>query len=110
MIVSVKNNNGTGKQKGFLMENKDTNKGKIEFVTDEGDKILLFVVEQTKVVGVNYLLVTDSEEDEAEAFIMKEVVEDGGQIVYEMVEDDQELLAVSKVFEELLDDIDIEMQ
>ena len=30
--------------------------------------------------------------------------------VYEVVEDDTELLAVSKVFEELLEDVDIEMQ
>jgi len=29
--------------------------------------------------------------------------------VYEVVEDDTELLAVSKVFEELLEDVDIEM-
>ena len=29
--------------------------------------------------------------------------------LYEVVEDDTELLAVSKVFEELLEDVDIEM-
>ena len=92
------------------MENKDTNKGQIEFITDDGEKVALFVLEQTKVVGVNYLLVADSEEDEAEAFIMKEIVEDEGQSVYEMVSDDHELLAVSKVFEELLDDVNIEIE
>lgn len=92
------------------MENKDTNKGQIEFITDDGEKVPLFVLEQTKVVGTNYLLVADSVEDEAEAFIMKEIVEDEGQSVYEMVSDDHELLAVSKVFEELLDDVDIEIE
>lgn len=90
------------------MENKD-NKRQIEFITDDGEKVSLFVIEQTTVVGVNYLLVADSDEDEAEAFIMKEIIEDEGQSIYEPVEDDNELEAVSKVFEEILDDIDIEM-
>ena len=90
------------------MENKD-NKRQIEFITDDGEKVSLFVMEQTTVVGVNYLLVADSDEDEAEAFIMKEIIEDEGQSIYEPVEDDNELEAVSKVFEEILDDIDIEM-
>lgn len=90
------------------MENKD-NKRQIEFITDDGEKVSLFVIEQTTVVGVNYLLVADSDEDEAEAFIMKEIIEDEGQSIYESVEDDNELEAVSKVFEEILDDIDIEM-
>lgn len=84
------------------MENKE--QGKIDFVMDDGSKVSFFVLEQTKVMGVNYILVTDSEEDEAEAFIMKEV---DGQDIFEMVTDDNELLAISKVFEELLDDIDI---
>ena len=35
-------------------------------------------------------------------------VEDG-ESIYEVVEDDTELLAVSKLFEELLEDVDIEM-
>ena len=32
-----------------------------------------------------------------------------GESIYEVVEDDTELLAVSKLFEELLEDVDIEM-
>lgn len=84
------------------MDNKEQEQ--IEFVMDDGNKVSFFVLEQTKVMGVNYILVTDSEEDEAEAFIMKEA---DGQDIYEMVTDDNELLAVSKLFEELLDDIDI---
>lgn len=85
--------------------------GKIMFTTDEGEEIPFFVIEQTMIAGVNYILVTDSEEDseEADAYIMREVTDEEKQIIYEIVEDDHELSAISKVFEELLDDIDIEM-
>ena len=69
-----------------------------------------FVLEETMINGSTYLLVTDSEEDDAECLILKET--DGsvpGDSVYEIVEDETELLAVSKVFEELLEDVNIEM-
>ena len=59
--------------------------------------------------GKNYLLVTDSEEDEAEAYIMREVTDEENQTVYEMVEEDTELEAVSKIFSELLEDVEFEL-
>ena len=66
--------------------------------------------EQTKINGATYILVTDSEEDDAECLILKETgVEEQTDKMYEIVEDDTELLAVSKVFEELLEDVSIEM-
>ena len=53
---------------------------------------------------------TDTEEDDAECLILKETgVEEQTDKMYEIVEDDTELLAVSKVFEELLEDVSIEM-
>lgn len=69
-----------------------------------------FVLEETTINGSTYILVTDSEEDDAECLILKET--EGsvpGDSVYEIVEDETELLAVSKVFEELLEDVNIEM-
>lgn len=84
---------------------------KITFTFEGEDQAVeFFVLEQTKLGGVTYILVTDSEEDDAECLILKglsKVEED--ESVYEVVEDDTELLAVSKVFEELLEDVDIEM-
>ena len=69
-----------------------------------------FALEQTKINGATYILVTDSEEDDAECLILKETgVEEQTDKMYEIVEDDTELLAVSKVFEELLEDVSIEM-
>ncbi len=84
---------------------------KILFTTEDGEEIPFSVIEQTTITGVNYLLVTDGEEEdeEADAYIMKEVTDEDNQLVYELVDDEQELKAISKVFEELLDDIDIEL-
>ena len=45
---------------------------KIKFVFDDTkDEVEFFVLEQTKVNGNSYILVTDSEEDEAECLIFK---------------------------------------
>ncbi|WP_122641974.1 DUF1292 domain-containing protein [Luxibacter massiliensis] len=84
---------------------------KIEFTfEDTGETVDFFVLEQTKINGAVYILVTDSEEDDAECLILKDICpDDDTESIYEAVEDDTELLAVSKVFEELLEDIDIEM-
>lgn len=80
----------------------------IIFENEEGEDVPFFVIEQTMLAGVNYLLVAESEEDEAEAYILREIQEEENQTVYEMVEEEEELEALSKVFSELLDDVEIE--
>ena len=84
---------------------------KITFTFEGEDQAVeFFVLEQTKLGGVTYILVTDSEEDDAECLTLKDLSKvEEDESVYEVVEDDTELLAVSKVFEELLEDVDIEM-
>ena len=87
------------------------NKNKIEFLGDHGEKIEFSVIEQTKVNGCNYLLVTDGnlEDEEADAYILKDVAsETDAESVYEMVEDENELEAIGRVFSELIDDFEIE--
>lgn len=82
---------------------------KIKFMSEEMQEIDFYVLEQTKVNGVSYILVTDSEEDDAECLILKDTsAEDDKESVYEIVEDVTELGAVLKIFEELLEDIEIE--
>lgn len=83
---------------------------KIRFRSEEmQEEVDFFVLEQTKVNGVSYILVTDSETGDAECLILKDTSEDtSSDGIYEIVEDDVELAAVSKVFEELLEDIEIE--
>lgn len=84
---------------------------KIKFTFEEtNEEVEFFVLEQTKVNGNSYILVTDSEEEEAECLILKDTsAAEEKESLYEIVEDDVELSAVLKVFEELLEDIDIEM-
>ncbi len=84
---------------------------KIKFTfEDTNEEVEFFVLEQTRISGKNYILVTDSEEDEAECLILKDMsAAEDTESVYEIVEDDVELSSVLKVFEELLEDVDIEM-
>ena len=77
---------------------------------DTNEEVEFFVLEQTKVNGNSYILVTDSEEDDAECLILKDTsAAEDKESLYEIVEDDVVLSAVLKVLEELLEDIDIEM-
>lgn len=82
---------------------------KITFVPDGEEAVDFYVLEQTTIGGVNYILVTDAEEDEeGEAYILKDVsTSDAEERVYQLVEDDDELEAVSGVFENILDDVDL---
>lgn len=83
---------------------------KIKFMSEEmNEEVDFYVLEQTKVGGVSYILVTDSEDDDSECLILKDTSgENQSESVYEIVEDDVELSAVLKVFEELLEDVEIE--
>lgn len=87
---------------------------KITFTfSDSEEKVEFFVLEQTKFQGYQYLLVTDSDEDEeeADAYILKDLSQTEEQeAVYVMVEDEQELQAVSPIFEELLEGVQFEVQ
>ncbi len=81
---------------------------KIVFQTEEGE-VLFYVLEQTRVNGENYILVTDSEDEEADCWILKDTSKpEDTEAVYEMVEDDQTLDALSKIFAELLEDTEIQ--
>ncbi len=82
---------------------------KIKFQSDGAETAEFFVLEQTTINGTSYILVTDSEEGDAECLILKDRSEaEDTESIYEIVEDDTELSVVSKVFEELLEDIEIE--
>lgn len=83
---------------------------KITFKPDGEESIVdFYVLEQTTVGGVNYILVTDAEEEEdGEAYILKaDSGADNTEQVYRMVDDDNELEAVAGVFKNMLDDIDL---
>ena len=82
---------------------------KIRFQLADGTVEEFFIEEQTRIGGVSYLLVSDSMEDEASAYILKDVSKDTDpEACYEMLEDEDELQAVYKVFEQMLEDVDFE--
>ena len=81
---------------------------KITFTPQEGEAVDFYILEQTMIGGINYLLVTDSEEGDGEALILCDVsAPEEPEAVYEVVEDDETLNAVAVVFEKIMDDIDI---
>lgn len=84
--------------------------GKTIKLTTEDEELEFIVIEQTMINNVNYLLVTDSEEDEADAYIMKETATETEDAFYEFVEDSTELEVISRVFGEMLEDIDLEYE
>lgn len=66
-----------------------------------------YVLEQTRINGADYILVTDFEEGDGEALILKDISRDGGEeSVFTIVSDDQELAAVAGVFESVLEDVE----
>lgn len=82
---------------------------KIRFMPpDESEAVWFYVLEQTRIGGHDYILVTDSEEGDGNAYIMKDVSADGDEEAsYRFVDDDGELSAVSGVFSEMMDDTDL---
>ena len=86
----------------------------VEFETEDGQKILMSVIEETTIAGVDYILVSsdfddESEEGEIEVFPLKLIREEGEIASYETIEDEEELAAVSEVFAKLLSEDDIEL-
>lgn len=68
-----------------------------------------YVLAQTRISGINYILAADSDEDDAGCIILKDTSEsEDTNSVYDLVEEEEEINAIIKVFEELLEDVDIE--
>lgn len=80
---------------------------KINFAPDGQAPVELYVIEQTRLGGTDYLLVTDQAEGDADALILKDLsAEQDEEGLYEVVEDDKELAAIAAIFEDLLENID----
>ena len=73
---------------------------KVEFTLDTGETVSFYVLAQTMLGGIQYILVTDVEEGDGEALILKELPSEDVQeeSTFEVVEDDEELSAVAAVF------------
>ncbi|WP_026669585.1 DUF1292 domain-containing protein [Butyrivibrio sp. AE3006] len=81
---------------------------KITFRPEGEEPVDFFVLEQTVIGAKSYILVTDVEDGDGEALILRDDSEKGDEEAnYTIVEDDKELEAVAVVFRKLLEEDDI---
>lgn len=81
---------------------------KIVFRPEGEEAVEFYILEQTRIGGRDYILVTDTEEDDGEALILKDMSQsEEEEAVYEIVTEDDELNAVAAVFENMLEDIEL---
>ena len=92
----------------------------VPFTDENGGIVDMYVLEETTLQGIHYIIVTEELEDESEdAVVMimreekreKEASKDDKDefAVYEIVENEDELQAVAGVFAELMEDVDFEL-
>jgi uncharacterized protein YrzB (UPF0473 family) len=81
---------------------------KITFRPEGEEPVDFFVLEQTVIGAKSYILVTDVEDGDGEALILRDDSTEGEEEAnYTIVDDDKELEAVAVVFRKLLEDDDI---
>ena len=79
---------------------------KVKFTDPETQEVVEFIVEdETQLNGTKYLLVyEDADDGTLDAYILKEVVDQNDEVLYQVVEDEVEFFALAKVFNELTDE------
>lgn len=78
----------------------------VQFFDEESNTYIdFYVLEQTRISNVDYLLVTVDETGDTDALILKDISQSQDvNALYEIVEEEAELNAVAKVFSELIGD------
>ena len=68
------------------------------------------MLEQTTLGGINYLFVVDKADDESFLILREDSGADTEEMAaYDIVEDEKELDAVIRIFDELLEDVNLEV-
>ncbi len=82
-------------------------------LTDEnGDEVEFAVIDALELDGNSYILVLEAEfidDEEASAMILKKTEEEGDEVSYELIEDDEEFDKVAEAFQNGNDDYDVEI-
>ena len=90
--------------------------GTIVLTAEDGGEDAFFVWEKADIAGREYLLVSnldpaqkESEDEEKEeiTLILRAIKEQDDSVVYEVIEEEEELRIISKYFEELLEDVEL---
>ncbi|MCR4841687.1 MAG: DUF1292 domain-containing protein [Eubacterium sp.] len=75
---------------------------------DTNESASFFVLAQTTVNEQTFFLVTEDEEGDSDAWIMRQLSSsDSEELDLEFVEDDETLESLSKIFKEMLDDTEV---
>lgn len=83
---------------------------RIMLVSENDENIVFNVIEETKLNGINYILVTSTDEESDECYIMKDISSPHNEEAdYIFVEDDNELEAVFDIFEKIMAEDDIKI-
>lgn len=82
---------------------------KLIFTAAEGEEAAeLYILDQAKLQGYTYLLVTDSEDGDGDAMILRENDQtQGKETLYDIVEDDREIDSVLVLFKDTLEELGI---
>lgn len=90
-----------------MAENKNDS---IIFEAEDGTEVEFAVLEQTTLGGINYLFVVDKADDESFLILRENNGADTEEMAaYDIVEDEKELDAVIRIFDELLEDVNLEV-
>lgn len=86
----------------------DNRPDEIVFTTEDNEQVTFEVIEQTRLGGVDYLLVCTNDGDEEQALILKDISKDTDtEAIYDIVDDDVEFAMASDIFNEILEDIEL---
>lgn len=81
---------------------------RISFVTDTGETESFRVLDEARLGGRSYLLVSDDGEEEGIAMVLRDDADPGSEeSLYVPVEDEEELSAVLLLFEDTLEEMGI---
>ncbi len=76
---------------------------------DGGSPVEFYVLEETTVGGRDYFLVTDAEDGDGEALILKDMSgKEDAEALFVVVSDDNELEAVADIFAGLMEDVSLQ--
>ena len=81
---------------------------KVVFTGEFGESMELYVLETTRLQGIDYYLASDVEQGDGNCYILKELpARDGEDPLYEIVSDEGLLDYLASIFGEQMDDADI---
>ena len=78
----------------------------VNFEDENGDLVTMEVIAQASKDNKEYLLVAEPGDDLA--YILEATYKDDETVTYRMIEDDNELRCLGVLFDELMEDVDIE--